>query len=258
MVILISIIFALFASLLSSMLGGGFGLISVPTVYWIISHYYPLFPYKMQMTIATGSTASITLGVIASYKHAKYKNIDFSLYKKVLAYMIIGVILGALAMTIVHSDNLKKIFAIIVLLTAIWMAIFNIEKSKKFKLNKWLFKTISGYLGFISTFIGLSIFNVPFFILCGIDIKKSIGTSTILVFTYSTVAALWLIILGIPKLGVSYNNIGYLNLPIFLSTVIPCIIGSIIGAKLVNLLPKHILKRIFVAMMFLVGIIMLF
>ena len=33
---------------------------------------------------------------------------QLTLYKKVLVYMVIGVMLGALAMTIVHSDNLKK------------------------------------------------------------------------------------------------------------------------------------------------------
>ena len=91
----------------------------------------------------------------------------------------------------------------------------------------------------------------------GTPLRKAIGTSTLVVFTYSSIIGIFLAIVGISKNGASENNIGYLVLPIFLSTIIPCILGSIIGAKLVNVLDQKVLKHIFVTLMFCVSIIML-
>ena len=258
MVIIISVIFSFVASLLSSMLGGGFGLLSVPTIYWIITHFYPMLDHKMQMTIATGSCASITLGLISSIKHIRYKNADFNLYKDCIVFMIIGVLIGAILMMITNSDSLKKIFAVAVFIIAIWMMRFNIQNSKKINFKKYQFNSVSTFLGGISAFLGLSIFNVPFFVCAGINLRKAIGTSVVLVFTYSAIVGLFLTIMGIPISGISSNHIGYLITPIFLSTIIPCVLGSLIGAKLVNVLEQNILKAIYVSLMFIVSLIMLF
>lgn len=255
-VILISIIFSFVASLLSSMLGGGFGLISVPTIYWVLVHYYPYFDHKMQMTITTGSACAIILGLFSSLKHYKYNNIDFCLYKKIILYMIVGVLTAVIAMNFVHSDIIKRFFSVIVFLTGLWMLRFNINNVSIINISNYLMKSIGVLLGFISCFIGISVFNVPFFVKQGINIKKAIGTSGLLVFSYSTIGAVALISTGIIRNGISSSHIGYLITPIFISSIIPCYLGSMVGAKMVNLFSPKQLKNLFVSMLFIVAFLM--
>ncbi len=258
MIILYSALVGFFASCLSSIFGGGFGLLSVPAIFWIISHFYADMPQAMQVTIATGSLCSIPLGIIASYKQiVKYKNFDAALYNKSIVFMTMGALIGAFIASIVHSDQIRYTFAIVVLIAAIWLLFFNKEKDTERHVPRSLYRGLSGFVGGISTLTGVSVFTVPFFVLCGIKIKKAIGTSTVIVFTYSSIAGIWLICLGIPTMGISWHNFGYANLVIFASALIPCLIGGLTGAKLVHILPSQFLRKIFILMMFIVAISML-
>ena len=257
MLIVYAAVTGLLASFFSSVFGGGFGLLSVPAIFWIITHFFPDMPHTMQMTIATGSLCSIPLGIVASYKQIKYHYFDKTLYKNTVIIMTLGALLGAYLATIISSESLRYIFAIIVFIAAVWMLIFNNNTKVALRLKTQLFKLLSTIIACLSTLTGVSVFTVPFFVLNGIDIKKAIGTSTVLVLTYSTIAGIWMILLGIPKVGISWNHFGYANLPIFLSALIPCLIGALLGAKLVKVLPSFILKRIFIAMMFCVSITMM-
>ena len=257
MLIIYSALVGFLASCLSSIFGGGFGLLSVPAIFWIISHFFPEVTQTMQMTIATGSLCSIPLGIIASYKQIGYKNFDFTLYKNVIIFMTTGALVGAFIATIVSSDWLKYLFAIIVLMAAVWLLILKPQQKNKPIPTTPLFRLFSSGVGGISTLTGVSVFSVPFFVIYGIEIKKAIGTSTVVVFTYSTIAGIWMICLGLPTMGISWYNFGYANLAIFSSALIPSIIGGLTGAKLVNVLPSQLLKKIFILMMFIVSISML-
>jgi uncharacterized protein len=257
MLILLAASMGFLASLLSSILGGGFGILSVPAIYWLMIHFYPNAPHAMQTTIATGGLCSIPLGITASYKQRKYKNIDFKLFRSVVVIMVIGSMFGALLVTFLESDQLKYFFSFMVFIMAAWMLTFKYGRSKTLNLTKHVFNFFAFLVSTISSLVGASIFSVPFFVLSGIEIKKAIGTSTLLVFIYSAISAIWLTCLGIPEIGISLDHIGYANVPILLSAILPCLIGGIVGAKLVHILPSHILKRIFVGMLFTVSITML-
>lgn len=257
MLILISILIGLISSFISSILGGGFGLLSVPSIFWLISHFYPNSNHVMQIAMATSGFSSIALGITASYKQIKYRNVDFKLLKKTIYILLISALIGVYMASIFSSQNLKIFFGIIVFAIACWMITFNPNKPKIIILKKTVFKIMTAIVGFISCLVGVSVFTVPFFIITGTEIKKAIGTSTVLVFIYSSISAIFFVILGVFTIGIHGQQIGYLNLPIFLSALIPCVIGSLIGAKCVKILPPNILKIIFISLMFLVSAIML-
>ncbi|TNF65391.1 MAG: sulfite exporter TauE/SafE family protein [Gammaproteobacteria bacterium] len=257
MVIILSILVGFFASFMSSIFGGGAGLISVPGIYWIVVHFYTHTDDAMQMTLATGSGMAIPLGLMATLRQRKYKNIDYPLLKKTIWSMSIGGVLGALVISNIASDYVKLFFGIMILLTAIWMWRYKINLSKAWNPHPITYNLSGGIIGTISTALGVSVFTVPFLSKAGLDIKKAIGTSTTIVFTYSTLAGIAFIIIGIFKTGTSLSHIGYLNTTIFLSAVIPSLIGSIVGVKLVHILPQIVLKRLFVLMMFIVATLML-
>ena len=258
MLILLSILLGFVASFISSVFGGGFGLLAIPAIYWLIVHSYPDIPNAMQITIATSIVSSIPLSLIASYRQSKYRNIDFHLYKSLAVSMTISALFGMFLATIIDSANLKLLFAIIIFITAIMLWKFNIKQKDIIALPDAVFKTCAMIISALSCFIGVSVFTVPFLMFSGIEIKRAIGTSMILVLTYSSIAGIAMAFLGIPMLGISTTQFGYLNIPIFLSTIVPCIIGAIIGTKCVHIMSGIVLKRIFVAMMLFLAIVMAF
>jgi uncharacterized membrane protein YfcA len=243
-----------FSSLLSSIFGGGFGLLSVPGFYILFSKYYHFHGNTMQVVIATAATCSIPLGITASLKQKKLGNIDYLLCKKVLIIMCIGGLLGAYAVHIVDSNVIKKLFSVVVFIAALFMFFYKPKDSSK--INYFILQTFSLPIAFISNLVAVSVFTVPFFVLNSIDIKKAIGTSTFIVFCYSILGAIVLVCSGISNYGISWSQIGYLPTPVFLVAVIPCIIGAILGVKLVNILPKIVLHYIFISLMLVIAVLM--
>jgi len=261
MIILFVIILTFFASLVSALFGGGSGLLIVPGIFWLLTHINnPGQHYIMQTTIATSFLLSIPIGLISSLKHYKYGNIDINLIKRYLPLILLGVIIGLIALLFIKTDFLKLYFSIMVFGIALWMYFkksedYNHIKSQK-ELSIWFVRIISFLIGFISTTIGASIFIVPFLIKMKVDIRKAIATSTVIVFIYAVIASISLILIGLSLQNLPNGNIGLINLPIFLTGVAPSIVGSLIGTKLANILPKNRLKSIFVIMMIIVSVIM--
>ena len=94
MLVLLSILMGLVSSFVSSILGGGFGLLSIPSVFWLVSHFYPNTPHIMQIAMVTSGVSSIALGATATYKQIKYKNVDFNLLKKTLSILLVSALIG--------------------------------------------------------------------------------------------------------------------------------------------------------------------
>lgn len=252
--IILAAVIGFLASFLSSIFGGGFGLLSIPGFYILISTYYNFGHDTMQVVITTSAMCSIPLGIAASLKQKKSKNIDYFLCKKVILIMCIGSLLGVYTVHIIDSQNIKKLFSVVVFIVAIFMLLYRPKGNKQ--TNYLILQIFSLPIAYISSLVAVSVFTVPFFVLNSIDIKKAIGTSTVIVLSYSTLGAIVLVCLGIYDYGISWDQIGYLKTPVFLAAVIPCIIGAILGVKLVNILPRKVLHYIFILLMLVISVLM--
>ena len=252
--IILAAIIGFLASFISSIFGGGFGLLAVPGFYILFSKYYNFHHDTMQVVITTSAMCSIPLGIAASLKQKKSGNIDYLLCRKVILIMCIGGLLGAYTVHIVDSHDIKKMFSIVVFIAAIFMLLYKSKADKK--TNYVILQILSFPIAFISNLVAVSVFAVPFFVLNSIDIKKAIGTSTVIVLSYATLGSIVLVCLGISTYGISLGQIGYLTTPVFLAAVIPCIIGAILGVKLVNILPRKILHYVFILLMLVISVLM--
>lgn len=74
MLFILGAIIGLFSSFVSTLLGGGAGLIATPALYYIIVHTYGASS-AMQVALATCCGMSICLSLIATYKHYRKGNI---------------------------------------------------------------------------------------------------------------------------------------------------------------------------------------
>ncbi len=257
MLIVFGIFIGFFASLILTLFGGGAGLITIPTIYWVLSHYTHYHEHLMQMTVTTGSGIAIPLGMMAAFRHYRYNNVDKPMLVSLIFPVLFGSAIGAILVTVIDSHVLKTYFGIMVLLIGIWVYRFKPDSHKIWNPGRFMLKSTTALVGMVSITIGVSVFTVPFLMKLGLNIKKAIGTSSVLVFAYSLLGAIVLIVLGIHTIGITDNHFGYLHIPLFLSGIIPAIFGSMLGAKLVHILPQHIIRYCFVTMMLIVGAVML-
>lgn len=252
---LLTIFITLFGGIISGLFGGGSGIIFVPGFFSILSYYYPHSDHLMQVGISTGFASSVFIGIFASRKQINYGYVPLEPLKSNFLYIMGGAIIGTILMTYIPSSELKIFFVIVLFLVAIWMTkrLF-IPAKKKIRIGKLKRNIIGFSSGLCTVMSGVSAFFVPFFIYCGLEIKSAIGASTIVTFSLTLMMSTLTILLGLNASNLPPYCLGYLNIAIVSTAIIPSIIGAVIGSKLTHVLPMKPLQYIYIAMIIVVGI----
>ncbi len=256
LIVLICLV-ALLAGFVSGVFGGGAGLINVPGFYLLMQYAYPTNDHLMQVAIASGVSSSVLLGFFATFKQHKYKQICYQTLRWAMVSVLLGGVLGVFLMTTISSNDLKIIFALIVIVMAIWM-----WRKLKVVLKVWqaplALKALSAFLAGMCTMLsGVSVFFVPFLTKCGLDIRKAIGTSTVVTMVLCLVMSGFFVLFGWHADNLPPYSIGYLNLVFFSVALIPSVIGVNVGVKVTALISHKYLQIIYIIMMLIVAITML-
>ncbi|MBK2092461.1 sulfite exporter TauE/SafE family protein [Francisella philomiragia] len=251
MLIILGAIVGFVASFISTLLGGGAGLIAVPAFYFIIVHTYGA-DFAMQIAIATCCGMSIFLSSIATYKHYRKGNIHLGELKYYLVYLSIGALVGSIVAKHINTDLLKIVFAILLFGSGIWMILHN--DNKVVKLPRSVRYSIFSFCGVLSVLASSTTFATMFFIKIGTDIKKAIAITSICVLINSSIAAFVL------TYGISVNvpsTLGYLNIPLLVSSGIFALAGSLLAVNYLGIISPKLLKNLFIVLMFVSGGVMI-
>lgn len=250
LVIILGAIVGFTASFISTLLGGGAGLIAVPAFYYIIVHVYGA-SFAMQIALATCFGMSVFLSLMATYKHYRRGNIHLGELKYYLLYLAIGSILGGFIAKYINTDLLKIIFAFLLFGSGIWMISHN--DNKVIRLPRTSRYSIFGLCGVLSVLASSTTFATMFFVKIGTDIKKAIAITSVCVFITAGIGTLML------TLGVSVNvpsTLGYLSIPLLLSSIPFALLGSFMAVNYLGVISPKLLKSLFIILMFVSGIIM--
>jgi uncharacterized membrane protein YfcA len=251
-------LFALAAGLVYGIFGGGSGLFLMPGFYFLLRHFPVVSDQEMQVAIATTAATSAILGIMPTIMQFKKNNVQFHIVKKVSLGILCGTLLAVILLSVIPSAVLKRLFGIIVIVVAIWFWCYRQDKDKKVwhlkAFKNFMFTSLIGLLWFL---LGVAVFTVPYLHKCGIDMRKAVGTGTLISTLFSAVAAILLIFSGSLQVGMNIHHLGYVNTTLFIIAVIPSIIGAIVGAKISIHLPQQHLKKIYACLIFVIGIIML-
>lgn len=250
MLLILGAIVGFVASFISTLLGGGAGLIATPAFYYIILHTYGSNS-AMQIALATCCGMSICLSVIATYKHQRKGNINFGELRYYLIALAIGAVIGGLIVKHIDTNLLKHIFSMILVLSGIWMILHN--DSKVVKLSAKVAYPVCSACGVLSILATSTTFVTMFFIKIGVDIKKAISIASVCVLISSSIATTMLVY------GVNVdvpNTYGYLSMPLLLSAIPFSVIGSLLAVKYLGIISPKLLKILFIALMFVSAVVM--
>lgn len=257
-VILEASFFALGAGLIYGIFGGGSGLFLMPGFYFLLRHFHIDEHYQIQIAIATTTTCTVLLGIWPTLLQARHNHIDIKVFKGAFPGLFIGTALAVLLLNFIPSNLIKHLFGVVVITVAIWFWCYRQEKDKKvWRLSKSqnFFATL--FIGWIWYLLGVAVFTVPFLHKCGLNMRRSVGTGTLISTTFSLVAAILFMISGYFTLGVNLHHIGFVNTTLLAFAVLPSIIGGVLGVKISMVLPHQHLKKIFAVLVFIIGSLML-
>ena len=94
---------------------------------------------------------------------------------------------------------------------------------------------------------------VPFLTWCNVDIKKAVGTSSAGGMPIAVAGAIGFIWTGWSQADLPAYSVGYVYMPAFIGIAVTSVVFAQIGAKFAHRLPADTLKKIFAALLVVVG-----
>jgi uncharacterized protein len=230
---IILILIGISAGAVGSMTGVGGGILMTPAL--TLMGFTPTHVASTSLIAVTSTSASSTI------EYSKQKRIDYTIGLKMAALSIPGAIVGALLSNEISIENFKAYFAIILIVTGLYITYKNsIIKEKSSKESKstsfdLLFYGGSFAAGIVSSLFGIGggIIFVPLMILVlRMSILRAGPTSQLTLLISSTAGVLTHSILGHPD----YVHGAYLAIGAF--------IGGQIGARLSHRVEESILHKL--------------
>lgn len=247
---------------LSGLLGIGGGLISVPALSFLFSYYHLMDKqYIIHMAIATSLASIVCTSTSAAWAHHKKGAVLWPIFWKLLPGVTIGaLILGPLLFNFVSNTFLRYFFAIFCLCNST-QSLLSLEFTSKTELpSRFWVHTIGLFIGTVSTLLGigggglaatfLNIYHVP--------LKKVVGTTTTIAVPIAVAGTIGFLNLPIDHSHLPAWSSNYIYWPAFLSVSLASVFFAPLGTYYAHKLPVALLKKLFSAMIFIVGLKMLF
>lgn len=257
--ILECIVIAFGAGLIYGVFGGGSGLIMMPGYYYLMRHFVLVQSHGMQMAIGTTALTSGILGSVAAYHQYKKGYVNWKIVGQMLPGVFAGLVAALILLNVISSHYLKQMFGVVVILVALWMFFYRMDKDKKHWCLDGMWNHLcSCCIGLLWFLLGVAVFNVPYLHKCKVQLREAVGCASFIGCVASLVAGILLMLSGSFVVGVSWTHIGYVNLLLCVTSIIPSSIASFVGAKISTSLPQKVLKPVYAILIFIVGSLMLF
>lgn len=233
---------------LAGMLGIGGGLIMVPLLQYIFLHLNMDIDIAMRMAPAT----SVLIIAITSVTNARlqYKNgnVDMDAVKRIAPFLVIGTMIGSNITTHIDGHIVYKIFYTAIFLISMHMLIGPKKSVRKEKPTQSMFRYAGVFIGAFSSTLGVgtTTTGVPLFtLLMNFDIRKAIGTVTVMNLIASVPSSMVYIYNGLDvEIDMPYT-FGYVNLLVVIIMIPMLALFIPVGIKIAKGLSQPTLKKIF-------------
>jgi uncharacterized membrane protein YfcA len=242
------------------MLGLGGGVVVIPGLFILLACFGIPEKYLMHFAIGTSLAIMMCTSAVNAYSHSKRHNVIWPLLKIMLPFAVVGVVAGALLMSIASSRILSLSFGFFLLFVSLDL-FFDLSRNilpAHVKIKKGIFRFLGLAVGFFSGLLGIgggSVY-IPIFFYCNIKARKCVGTSAVLILPIAFVGALISAFSMGRVSGVSFS-IGFIYLPAFVLVALFSIMGVPIGVRLLSRLSNETVKKVFATFLAIVALNMI-
>ncbi len=247
-----------FAGVLAGLLGVGGGIVLVPAFFWLFNGLGYASDDLMQVCVATSLATIVVTSMRSVAAHDRKGAVDWTVLRKWAPMIAIGAVIGVLVVHQLRSSTMQMIFAVIVLMIALYMMFGRSNWRIADRLPGGMFHAWFGPLmGFLSVLLGIGggSIGTPMQTLHGIAIHRAVATSAGFGMAIALPSAIGF--LFTPVAGAPPCTVGAVNVPSFLIVIATTTITAPIGAALAHKLDPKKLKRVFAGFAFLVALNML-
>ena len=250
----------LLSGFIAGLLGVGGGLVLVPVLSWI--YLAQGFPAEYNIHLALGtSLAVIVLTSVSSLRaHHAHGAVRWTAVRRIAPGIVLGTLVGAIAAAWLPDRGLKWFFVVFLFYAATQM-LFGFKANPHRELPGWPGMTLAGgVIGLVSSWVGIGggTLSVPFLNWCNVRFQEAIGTSSAIGFPIAVSGALGYALSGQMVAGLPPYSLGFIYLPALAAVALFSMVTAPWGAKLTHRLPVARLKKIFAALLYLIGLRMLY
>ncbi len=246
--VLLLIAVGIVAAYVGGLFGVGGGTVLVPFFITIFPFFHTSHEMLMHMAIGTSLALLIPNTFMAARKQYRMGNLDFTLLKRWLPFVIIGCLMGVSAVKFIPTTYLKVIFTIYLYLSFTFVAMKKIKESDSEKKPEGFWMSIfAALIGAFSVLLGIGggPFTVPVCQLYDYPLRKAIAISSATGFLIGIIGTVGVIVSGWGVPGRTPYSLGFINLVAFAVIVPSILLFSHQGVVTANKLSKKTLKRLY-------------
>ena len=167
---------------------------------------------------------------------------------------------GALTAEAISGPNLQKIIGVFALVIAVQMTLELKPKASRDVPGKLGLTAAGGVIGWASAIFGIGggSLTVPFLTWRSVPMQQAVATSSACGLPIALASASSFMILGWHDPLLPAHSLGFVYLPALLGIALTSMVFARIGARLAHTLSPRLLKRLFAALLFCVGVSFLF
>jgi uncharacterized membrane protein YfcA len=257
--ILMYLVVGAIAGLLAGLLGVGGGLIIVPMLVFCFTRQDVPEATMMHLALGTSMASIVFTSVSSFWAHHRRGAVRWEVVRRIVLGILAGTMAGTYVAARLPTGYLKGFFAVFLCYVATQMVLDRKPKPSR-ELPGWqgMFG-VGGVIGFVSSLVGVGggVLSVPFLLWCNVPLRKAIGTSAAIGFPIAVFGSLGYIANGLGTTDLPPHSVGYVYLPALACIVSASVLLAPLGVRLAHRLPVTKLKRVFAALLIVVGLRML-
>ena len=245
------------AGVLAGLFGIGGGIVIVPVLEAALSFLGVDAAIRMHVAVATSLATIIPTSISSARAHHSRQAVDVDIVKRWAVFVFAGALLGAWVASLVHSNVLALIFAILAAMMAVKMVFYPESRNLTGGIpdGSWVF-VIPTMIGGFSSMMGigggvlsvttLTVFNQP--------IHRAVGTAALIGLIISIPGTLGYIITGLDDPRVPPGSLGYVSLVGFALIAPTTVLLAPFGAKIAHSFSQKRLSMLFGAFLVIASI----
>lgn len=249
------------AGFFAGLLGVGGGIILVPGLYIIFEKLSTPLGYSradlMHVSVGTSLAIIIPTAISSVLAHNRRGCVDLSLVKRLGTGIIIGVTVATFIAHDLSSNNLRMIFATVILILAFIM----LADHQKLKIADQMpsapIAALAGsIIGIVSALIGIggATLSVPFMSMHGVQMRKAVGSAAAIGLVIAIPASIGFMVIGWGRGGLPPLSLGFVNILAWICVIPASIFMAPLGAKVAHKVSVRHLKIFFAIFMILMAL----
>ena len=244
-------ILGLCVGFIAGLLGIGGGMVVVPCLYYIFTWTGIITESPMHYAAGTSLLIMIATSIGAVIAHSRRGDVIWSITRRVLPGISVGVICGVIIATIISGQILMLVFGVILFIVSLTMIFgFKASGGREERIPRQRYLNFFGFLiGYKSGMLGVGggAISVPWLTWMGLSQPKVSGTSSTFTFPAAVIGAAAFCISGLvdaDRPEVPYT-IGYLFWPALPVAGLASVVGTRFGAIFSSKVPGRQLRILF-------------